>query len=70
MNIDQNKEVMKRAGYFITHYLPWILLLLVVVGIFICGFHYINKTCSFEKKDKESTVETHLLPYIKQDVEK
>jgi len=55
MNTNENKEVMERIEYFISHYLPWLLLSLFLIGISICLYHYINKTCMFEKKDKTAT---------------
>jgi len=56
MNSTQEKQVIKRAEYFITHYLPYILLLCLFCGIFICLFHYKNKTCIFKKEEDKQDI--------------
>ena len=46
-------SVNERALFFITHYLPWIGIGLLIIGILIVYFHYRNKSCMFEKKETE-----------------
>lgn len=64
MNTQEKKEVIIRIEYFISHYLPWILLLFLIAGISICIFHYKNKSCMFEEEKKEEEkAESNLLEY-------
>jgi hypothetical protein len=64
MNTQEKKEVILRIEYFISHYLPWILLLFLIAGISICIFHYKNKSCMFEEEEKEEEkVGDNLLEY-------
>ena len=43
----------ERALYFCKHILPWILIILAVIGAFIVYCHYRKKTGCFEGKRKE-----------------
>ena len=46
-------SVNTRALFFITHYLPWIGICLLIIGIMIVYHHYRNKSCMFKKKETE-----------------
>jgi len=65
----QKKEVIIRVEYFITNYLPWLLVFLLLVGICICIFHYKKKTCFFEKEKNKEDNDNNLLSYHYIDLE-
>ena len=48
-------SVNTRALFFITHYLPWIGICLLIIGILIVYFHYRNKSCMFDGKEDDET---------------
>ena len=48
-----SNQVETRALYFITHYLPWIGIIMLIALISICSYHYYHKTCMFEEKEKQ-----------------
>ncbi len=53
-----------RLKYFIIHYLPWIILVLSIVGISIIVYHCIKgNECNPKKKIKNENVEGNLLEY-------
>ena len=45
-------SVNARALFFITHYLPWIGIGLLIIGIMIVYFHYRNKSCMFDGEEE------------------
>jgi len=57
---DSNQQANKRALYFITYYLPWIGIIMLIALISICYYHHYHKTCMF--KEKENKKETN--PYL------
>ena len=48
-----SNQVENRALYFITHYLPWLGIIMLIALISICSYHYYQKTCMFEEKEKK-----------------
>ena len=57
---DSNQQANKRALYFITHYLPWIGILMLIALISICSYHYYHKTCMFKEKDNNKDTNPYL----------
>ncbi len=45
-----SNQVENRALYFITHYLPWIGIIMLIALISICYYHYYHKTCMLKEK--------------------
>jgi len=49
----ESNQVENRVLYFITHYLPWIGIVMLIALISICSYHYYHKTCMFKEKEKQ-----------------
>ena len=51
-------EVNKRALYFITHYLPWIgELVMIIVSISLCYYYYTKRWGCEKKEEKDDNKE-------------
>jgi hypothetical protein len=51
--MSDSSQVENRVLYFITHYLPWIGIIMLLALISICYYHYYHKTCIWAEKEKK-----------------